>query len=173
MNIIKVKNIKFRDALMNRGEGETVYCEEENTCYTWSNNSWNEVSSTVDAAGEIKVNYRDLVVNAISNFEPFTIENTEKYQVLINNWDEIQNKEYYMLYARELDYFTLLHRVPEDGSKCLGKEIMDCLWNLGYIIYIEDFTEEDDRVIFWIKTDKGLVTEVYLFDYTEGVVPFV
>ena len=78
-----------------------------------------------------------------------------------------------MLYARELDYFTLLHRVPEDGSKCLGKEIMDCLWNLGYIIYIEDFTEEDDRIIFWIKTNKGLITEVYLFDYTEGVVPFV
>ena len=61
MNIIKVKNIKFRDALMNREEGETVYCEEENTCYTWSNNSWNEVSSTVDAAGEIKVNYREIL----------------------------------------------------------------------------------------------------------------
>ena len=173
MEVIRVKNIKFRDALMNHSEGETVYCEEEKQCYVWTNGQYQPIESKIDGEGEIKVNYRDLVVNAISSFEPFTIENTEKYQVLINNWDEIQNKEYYMLYARELDYFTLLHRVPEDGSKCLGKEIMDCLWNLGYIIYIEDFTEEDDRIIFWIKTNKGLITEVYLFDYTEGVVPFV
>ena len=100
------------------------------------------------------------------------METIKKYQVLLNSWDEFQHHEFYMLYARELDYFTLLHRVPADGSRCLGKEVLDLINDLGNLIYVEDFTEEDDRIIFWITTDTGLVTEAYLFDYTKGVVPF-
>lgn len=170
--MLYVKDIKSRDALVNHEDEEICYCEAENKYFVWKD-GWKETTIQPADIGEIKVNYRDLVVNTISNFEPFTLENIEKHQVLINSWDEFQHRDFYMLYARELDYFTLLQRVPADGSKCLGREVLDCLQMLGSIIYVEDFTEEDDRIIFWIKTDKGLVTEAYLFDYTEGVVPFV
>lgn len=172
MSVIKVKNVKFRDALMNHEDGETVYCEEEKQCFVWQNGAYQPVNSTVDAAGEIKVNYRDLVISALSTMEPFTEEQVKKYQVLLNAWDEIQNKEFYMLYARELDYFTLFHRIPNEGNRCIGKEIFDCLFDLGFVIYVEDFTEDDYNIIFWVKTPEGKLTEVYLFDYTRGVVPF-
>ena len=172
-NIVRVKNIKFRDALMNHEEGETVYCEEEKQCFVWQNGKYQPVSSTVDTAGEIKVNYRDLVISALSSFEPFTEDQVKRYQVLINEWDSFQHHNYYMLYARELDYFTLLARGDNDGLRCLGKEIFLCVESVGSPIYVEDFTEEDNRIIIWIKTPDGKITEMYLFDYTEGVVPFV
>lgn len=172
MEIVRVKNTKFRDALMNHTEGETVYCEEENQCYVWANGKYEPVESHIDGAGEIKVNYRDLVISAISAFSPFDEEQTKKYQVLLNAWDEIQNKEFYMLYARELDYFTLFHRIPNEGNRCLGKEVFECLSDLGFVVYIEDFTEDEYNIIFWVKTPEGKLTEVYLFDYTRGVVPF-
>lgn len=169
--MLYVKDIKTRDALINHEDGDICYCEAENKYFIW-HDGWEETTIQPADVGEIKINYRDLVVNSISNFEPFEMEAIKKYQVLLNSWDEFQHHEFYMLYARELDYFTLLHRVPADGSRCLGKEVLDLLNDLGNLIYVEDFTEEDDRIIFWIKTDTGLVTEAYLFDYTRGVVPF-
>ena len=173
MEVVRVKNTKFRDALMNHSEGETVYCEEEKQCYVWTNGEYQPVESQIDGAGEIKVNYRDLVISAISAFEPIDDEQTKKYQVLLNAWDEIQAKDFYMLYARELDYFTLFHRVIDEGTKCIGKEVFECLSDLGSVVYIEDFTEDEYYIIFWVKTPEGKLTEVYLFDYTKGVVPFV
>ena len=173
MEVVRVKNTKFRDALMNHSEGETVYCEEEKQCYVWANGEYQPVESQIDGAGEIKVNYRDLVISAISAFEPFDDEQIKKYQVLLNAWDEIQAKDFYMLYARELDYFTLFHRVTDEGNKCIGKEVFECLSDLGSVVYIEDFTEDEYNIIFWVKTPEGKLTEVYLFDYTKGVVPFV
>ena len=173
MEVVRVKNTKFRDALMNHSEGETVYCEEEKQCYVWTNGEYQPVESQIDGAGEIKVNYRDLVISAISAFEPIDDEQTKKYQVLLNAWDEIQAKDFYMLYARELDYFTLFHRVIDEGNKCIGKEVFECLSDLGSVVYIEDFTEDEYYIIFWVKTPEGKLTEVYLFDYTKGVVPFV
>lgn len=173
MEVVRVKNIKFRDALMNHSEGETVYCEEEKQCYVWTNGQYQPVESQIDGAGEIKVNYRDLVISAISAFEPFDDEQIKKYQVLLNAWDEIQAKDFYMLYARELDYFTLFHRVPDEGNRCIGKEVFECLFDLGSVVYIEDFAEDEYNIIFWIKTPEGKLTEVYLFDYTKGVVLFI
>lgn len=169
--MLYVTDIQSRDALVNHEDGEICYCEKEKKYYVWQD-GWKETEAPTVKGNEIKITYRDLVINTISNFEPFTLEAIEKYQVLINSWDEFQHRDFYMLYARELDYFTLLQRVPADGSKCLGREILDCLMSIGYIIYVEDFTEEDDRIIFWLKTDSGLITEAYLFDYTRGVVPF-
>ena len=172
MEVVRVKNIKFRDALMNHSEGETVYCEEEKQCYVWTNGEYQPVESQIDGAGEIKVNYRDLVISAISAFKPFDDEQIKKYQVLLNAWDEIQAKDFYMLYARELDYFTLFHRVSNEGNRCIGKEVFECLSDLGSVVYVEDFTEDEYNIIFWVKTSEGKLTEVYLFDYTRGVVPF-
>lgn len=171
--MIRVKNIQFRDALMNHTDGEAVYCEEEDQCYVWTNGAYQPVSSSIDSAGEIKVNYRDLVINAISSFEPLNEEQLTHQQVLINAWDEFQNQDFYMLYCKEFDYFTLFHRVPNESNKCLGKEVLECLACVGSLIYVEDFTEEDKNIIFWIKTPEGKITEVYLFNYTEGVVQFV
>lgn len=171
-NVVRVKNTKFRDALMNHSEGETVYCEEEKQCYVWADGKYQEVESHIDSLGEIKVNYRDLVISAISAFDAFDDEKIKKYQVLLNKWDSIQYRAFYMLYARELDYFTLFQRVPSQEARCLGKEVFSCLQDLGSVVYVEDFTEDECNIIFWIKTPEDKLTEVYLFDYTKGVVPF-
>lgn len=173
MEIIRVENTKIRDALMNHVEGETVYCNQEQQAYIWHNGKWNEIESQTDVSGEIKVNYRDLVISAISNFSPFNAETNEKYQVLINKWNEKQNHRFYMLYGRELDYFTLFEKTENISNRCFGKEVLTCLADIGSLIYIEDFTDEDDIIIFWIKTPEAKITEVYLFDYTKGVVPFI
>ena len=172
-NIVRVKNIQFRDALMNHTDGETVYCEEEKQCFVWSNGAYQPVSSSIDSVGEIKVNYRDLVISAISSFDPLDEEQLIHQQMLINSWDEYHKQEFYMLYGREFDYFTLFHWTGNEKNKCLGKEVLECLNNVGSLIYVEEFANEDKNIVFWIKGPEGKITEVYLFDYNEGVVPFI
>lgn len=171
-NLIRVKNTKIRDALMNRVEGETVYCEEENQCYVWANGEYQPVDSHIDSFGEIKVNYRDLVISAISAFDPLDEKSEQLHQMRINDWDEFGHKQFYMLYGRELDYFTIFNRSNDNSACCLGREVFACLKNIGHIVYIEDYDREDKAIIFWVKTPEDKLTEVYLFDYTEGVVPF-
>ena len=172
-NIINVKNIQYRDALQNHSENEIVYCEEEQQYFIWKDNQFNPVEDLAKT-GEIKLNYRDLLINAISGFEPLDEHQKARTQMALDEWEACQNKEYYMLYGKEINYFTLFHRIPEEmEARCLSKEVLECLQSVGEIIYVEEFDNDNYTIIFWIKTNDNLITEVYLFDYTEGVVPFV
>lgn len=170
-NVLKVKNIKFRDALMNHEEGEVVYCKEEDKFFLFHDNKWQSVEGKINASGSFDVKKRDLLINSISSFEPYSEKMELELIKEISRFREKINSQYYMLLGKELNYFTLF--VRDEWSKAdLSLGVLSCIKDLGNLIYVEQF-EEDNAMIFWIKTHENqTITELYLFDYSRGVIPF-
>ena len=73
-----------------------------------------------------------------------------------------------MLYGKEISYFTLFQIVNNEIS--FGKEVIDCLNNIGQIKAI-DMTENEDAVEIWVYLDEDEnSTCLYLFPYDAGLV---
>ena len=172
-SIIQVKNIQERNALQIHQENEVIYCKEEKEYYRWQNNEYVLVDVEELVNGALQMNYRDLLKNSISGLDPFTKQQYLNTQMKIDEWDSQENKEFYMLYCKEINYFTLFRRTNDENNRCLSKEVMLCLSDIGDLLYVEEIDNETP-IIFWIKAkEEELITEVYLFDYTQGVVPFI
>jgi hypothetical protein len=75
------------------------------------------------------------------------------------------NNEYYMLYGKEISYFTLFKIVE---PQYFSYEVIECLKNVGDIKAI-DLTEDKDAVEIWVMAD-GEATCLYLFPYDLGIV---
>ena len=77
----------------------------------------------------------------------------------------------YMLYGKEIGYYTLLMRDPYNWEiETLDLAVMECLANVGPVYSIE-LTTEQDAIEIWIKdTQQDLVTCMYLFPYDSGIV---
>ena len=92
---------------------------------------------------------------------------------------ELKNKtenKYYMLFNKEIGYFTLFSfaepKESQDGN--FGEIILSCLINIaGDInnITSADFTEDNSSLEIWIKDENNVATMFYLFPYDMGVVP--
>ena len=86
-------------------------------------------------------------------------------QYLVNNLHSKFENFYYMLYGKEISYFTLF-KINE--SKYFGKEVIECLKDVGYIKAI-DLTDTGDAIECWVENEQG-PTCLYLFPYDAGVV---
>lgn len=78
---------------------------------------------------------------------------------------EIYHNEYYMLYGKEISYFTLFKLIE---PQYFAQEVLDCLRNVGKIKAI-DPDEPGTAVEIWVETDDG-PTCLYLFPYDNGLV---
>ena len=84
---------------------------------------------------------------------------------LINLIHTDYKNQYYMLYGKEISYFTLFKIINPDP---FGADVIDCLNNLGEIKAI-DLTENKDALEIWvIYGDEP--TCLYLFPYDVGLV---
>ena len=87
--------------------------------------------------------------------------------------------KYYLLYGREINYFTLFVRDENWELESLDLGVIECLNNIGTIYSIE-YTKEKDAIEIWIEvetetstdTEKSekLITCMYLFPYDTGIV---
>lgn len=85
---------------------------------------------------------------------------------LIDNFGKRTNNEFYMLYGKEISYFTLFHERP--SNKSLG----NCVINLikeSWDIYSVEGTDDRQAIEIWIN-DAGNPVVMYLFPYDAGVV---
>ena len=105
----------------------------------------------------------DMNKHIISQLPVLTDLENKKYT--INSLHAKFNNEFYMLYGKEISYFTLF-RIFD--STYLGNEVIDCLNNVGDIKAI-DFTEAQDAIEIWIQDEDG-PTCLYLFPYDSGLV---
>lgn len=78
---------------------------------------------------------------------------------------EIYRNKYYMLYGKEISYFTLFKLIE---PQYFAQEVLDCLRNVGKIKAI-DPDEPGTAVEIWVETDDG-PTCLYLFPYDSGLV---
>ena len=87
--------------------------------------------------------------------------------------------KYYLLYGREINYFTLFVKDENWELESLDLGVIECLNNIGTIYSIE-YTKEKDAIEIWIEvetetstdTEKSekLITCMYLFPYDTGIV---
>ena len=83
--------------------------------------------------------------------------------------EETKNK-CYMLYGKEIGYFTLFMRDINWELETIDIAVMECLINIGPIYSIE-LTANKDAFEIWVKDVKAdLLTCMYLFPYDNGIV---
>ena len=76
---------------------------------------------------------------------------------------------HYMLYGKELSYFTMFQRCA-GLTETVGEAAIDCLKNVGVIKSI-DATSAGDAFEIWVMPDGSEeVTCLYLFPYDSGIV---
>jgi hypothetical protein len=95
------------------------------------------------------------------------LNNLNDKKDLFNILHEKFNNTFYMLYGKEISYFTLF---KINDVTYFGNEVIECLKNVGMIKAI-DFTEPQDAIEIWVEDEDG-PTCLYLFPYDNGVVYF-
>ena len=93
----------------------------------------------------------------------------EKFE-LINIFAADTKNDFYMLYGREINYFTVFAKHEKWELETLALAVTECLANIGSVYSIE-LTTEQDAIEIWVKdTQQDLVTCMYLFPYDNGIV---
>ena len=169
MGLVIVKNKKIMDALVIKEPDDIFYCEEEKEYYKWDE-GWHSANEEVQLAGGLSMKTRELIANSIQEFEPYP-NPVEKFEQAIMHWHGCTHSSYFLLYGKLISYFTFFVSSPFDSEEKFIDLLFECISNVGELIYVEDI-EKGQPIIFWVKTPEGLITELYLMDYSAGVVHF-
>lgn len=90
-----------------------------------------------------------------------------KVEGVMKKWNP--QGDYYLLYGKEISYFTLFKRNTECTEK-MFEVFKDCLHSLGELKACD--VTEDNTLEIWMKLTDGTVTCMYMFNYDDGVVEF-
>lgn len=162
MGTTKIKKIDVSQIRYTPQIGEVVQDAVTGNFMVWTNEGWNTVKS--ENSG-INMGLYEMNKQIISQLPKLTEAELFDKDLLINTLYAKFNNEFYMLYGKEISYFTLF-RIFD--SIRFGNEVIDCLNNVGDIKAI-DFTEPEDAIEIWVETEDG-PTCLYLFPYDNGVV---
>lgn len=162
MGTTKIKKIDVSQIRYTPQIGEVVQDAVTGNFMVWTNEGWNTVKS--ENSG-INMGLYEMNKQIISQLPKLTEAELFDRDLLINTLHAKFNNEFYMLYGKEISYFTLF-RIFD--SIRFGNEVIDCLNNVGDIKAI-DFTEAQDAIEIWIQDEDG-PTCLYLFPYDSGVV---
>lgn len=97
-------------------------------------------------------------------------EEVEKLKETVNSWyNKInQDNKYFLLYGREIHYFTLIHKITEDGDLFNNlKEMLEVFSNLISIDVAD--TDKENKLEIWVRTEFEKAELLYLFPYDEGL----
>ena len=144
---------------------EKVYCEQEKTAYVYKNGYWVKDEPIQINSG---INLAEMNKNIISQMPPLDMEK-ERESIIeeLINWTNNYSDHYYMLYGKEIGYFTLIHEDEFSCEETIADVVLECLQNLGtlYSVSLEPGAYE-----FWVKlNDTGAYTYLYLFPFDNGV----
>ena len=159
MGDLKITKIDPSQIRYTPEEGELVQTPE-GKYMIWHDGGWNEIK--MEGSG-INMGLYDMNKQIISQLP--ILEDFDKAMDDIWTLYETYHNKYFMLYGKEISYFTLF-RIFD--STYFGNEVIDCLNNVGDIKAI-DFTEAQDAIEIWIQDEDG-PTCLYLFPYDSGVV---
>ena len=159
MGNTKIKKIDPSQIRYTPQEGEIIQ-NPQGEYLIWKDDNWMKIE--MDSAG-INMGLYDLNKQIISQLPELT--DLSDKEIVIGNLHNKWNNNYYMLYGKEISYFTLFKIIE---PQYFGKEVIDCLNYVGAIKAI-DATEALDAVEIWVETEDG-PTCLYLFPYDSGIV---
>ena len=154
---------KLEDVTM-PSHGQTVWCSSEDKCYRYDAiEGWQEVPE--DNETTIGMNMYDINKQIISQLSGLTDNQLEIKKAEINSLHDIFHNHFYMLYGKEISYFTVF-KIKEQIA--FGREVIDVIKNVGAVKAI-DPTENADAMEVWVIYDDE-PTCLYLFPYDSGIV---
>ena len=154
-----VKKIDPSQIRYTPNEGEIIQTPE-GKFMIWHDNTWNEVKIE---GGGINMGLYDMNKQIISQLP--CMEDFSKALEDIRTLHETYWNKYYMMYGKEISYFTLFEII---GYNDFGNDVIDCCTNIGPIKAM-DLTEAGDAIEIWVEIEDG-PTCLYLFPYDGGIV---
>ena len=147
--------------------GQVALAKDTNEVYVYMSDGWQVMSDTVKMEGEgLKMSLYELNRSIIEQLP--TMTDFTKAIDVINAYKACTKNQYYMLYGKDLSYFTMFNVQEQGECDSLGCGVIECLANVGEVRAV-DLTEAGDAIEIWVVAN-GTVSCLYLFPYDTGVV---
>lgn len=166
-NILQVQNFSILSALQNHQEGEVAYCQDEQQYYIYKDGKWIKVEANMTSDG-LQLNLYDLNKQIMEQLPDFNEEQINDFKAALEIWKSPKADKYYMLYGREIGYFTLFAEDNDDDDNLFSDSVMECLESFEAI---KEYDMSGEAVEIWVKAEDG-ITVLYLFAYDAGVVTY-
>lgn len=160
MSKAKIKKIDPSQIKYTPKEGEVIQTPNEEYLI-YKDGQWNKLNVE---SSNLELNLYDINKQIIGQLPELTEKQLVDKSFLIDSFFHATENEYYMLYGKEISYFTLF-KINE--PKYFYAEVISCLSNIGKIKAI-DLTENKDALEIWIEDEEP--TCLYLFPYDSGLV---
>lgn len=150
LNVISCPMTKLSDLTPEPGQVVAVTDDNGHTTKVimWSGTEWTEVKA--DTNSEVTLTAYDMNKQLIHQLPSLTEEELDDKKNIVVQFVNDTDNEYYMLLCREMNYFTLCHRVP-DMNPSPADNVRQYLEWPNEIITIEDLVIECARVLGEIK----------------------
>lgn len=160
MGDFKIKQLDPSQIRYTPEDGEIIQ-NLEGDYLIWKDGAWNKINYE---GSDINLSLYDMNKQIISQLPP--LEDIDAACKAVNNLYEKTKNEFYMLYGKEISYFTLFRM---DKPEWLFEELSLCLHSVG-VIKAMDLTEDESAVEIWVVDDNNEATCLYLFPYDDGLV---
>jgi hypothetical protein len=156
---LKIKRMDLSQIQYEPAEGELIQTPE-GKYMIWHDSHWNEFQMKSNG---IEIGLYDMNKQIIAQLPDLTdwghVEN------ILKNFDIDWNNDYYMMYGKEISYFTVF-KIKEHIA--FAHEVIDVVKNVGTVKAM-DLTAAADAIEIWvIYNDEP--TCLYLFPYDMGIV---
>lgn len=164
MSNTAIKRLDISQIRYEPQDGEIVINTVDDGYYIYKDGNWMKIN--VENSG-LNLGLYDLNKQIIAQLPILSDEELSNKKTVINQLHEKFNNEYYMLYGKEMSYFTLFKL--KDPSR-FGDEVIECLGYLDGDVKCVDMTEPEDAIEIWVQDGTKEPTCLYLFPYDTGLV---
>ena len=164
MSNTTIKRLDISQIRYEPQDGEIVINTVDDGYYIYKDGNWMKIN--VENSG-LNLGLYDLNKQIIAQLPILSDEELSNKKTVINQLHEKFNNEYYMLYGKEMSYFTLFKL--KDPSR-FGDEVIECLGYLDGDVKCVDMTEPEDAIEIWVHKGTEDPTCLYLFPYDTGLV---
>lgn len=141
-------------------DGEVAYDTSTEKIMVYHDGAWQQI--TTQGSG-LNIGLYDINKQIIAQLPTYT--DLDKAAKTISALHDIYQNEYYMLYGKEISYFTLFKLIE---PQYFAQEVLDCLRHVGTLKAV-DPDEPGTAVEIWVENEDG-PTCLYLFPYDNGLV---
>lgn len=155
-------------------EGETFSLVDGRMYVYTKDNGFSEVK--VNGNSSLNLNLYDLNKSAVAQLPALTNEEIHiKCDEFTKAIHEEYKDRYYMLYGKEIGYFTLFHMNDVHKNYLnityhpIGVELEECLTNLSSDIKSIDYNDDGTALEIWLEYNGDIIC-MYFFPYDSGVI---
>lgn len=150
-------------ALPNPQLGDIAHATDTEHFYRYAESGWQDVTNEIGM--NLNMSLYDMNKQIVAQLP--ALEDFSEAIAAIDTFVVDTLNTHYMLYGKEISYFTILQRCM-GYTETVGEAVVDCLKNVGLIKSI-DLTANKDAFEIWVMIDDN-ATCLYLFPYDSGIV---